>query len=162
MPSKVSAGLLMYKIKDNKLYVFLVHPGGPFWKNKDQGAWSIPKGELDEGEVNKENLLKTAIREFKEEIGLDIDPNTKFITLNSIKQKSGKTVHAWAFESDWHGLLMCSSYVKVEYPYKSGKLIKIPEIDKAEFFNPEIAKKKINPAQVELIERLEKYLEEKK
>ncbi len=151
---KVSSGLVMYKLNP-ELKVFLVHPGGPFWKDKDEGAWSIPKGELE----NSDNILETAIREFKEETGI-ILPNKKedYVYLGETTQKSGKVVHAYAFEGDWHGLLMCQSFVEIEYPYKSGKYIKIPEIDKANFFSVEEAKKKINPAQFKLIQNLSEKL----
>ena len=152
---KESAGLLMYKIEKNILKVFLVHPGGPFWKNREEGAWSIPKGEIEDGE----DLLETAKREFKEEVGFDA--KEEFISLGEIQQKAGKIVHAWAFEGDWSGLLMCQSYVEIEWPLRSGKKIKIPEVDKARFFSIEDAKKKINQAQKELIERLEEYLNQK-
>ena len=153
---KISAGLLMYRFKDSKLEVLIVHPGGPYWKNKDEGAWSIPKGEVEENE----DFLEAAKREFKEEIG--ISPNSeKFISLGEIKQKAGKIVYAWAFESDWHGLLMTQIYIEIEYPPKSNKFIKIPEIDKASFFTINIAKKKINPAQKEFIDKLEKILMER-
>ncbi len=142
---KTSSGLLMYKTKNNQIYVFLAHPGGIFWKNKDEGAWSIPKDEVNEGE----DLLETAKREFKEEIGIKSEGN--FISLGEIKQKAGKIVHAWAFEGDWNGLLMCQSYVEIEI---KGRKMKIPEIGKASFFSIEEAKKKINPAQKEFIERM--------
>ncbi len=144
----------MYKFdKEKKLRLFLVHPGGPFWKDKDIGAWSIPKGEID-GEDGKD-LLETAKREFREETGI-IPPkeDEKYFYLGEIEQKNKKIVHAWAFEGDWSGLLMCQSFVEIEWPYKSGKKIKIPEVDRAEFFTIEKTKEKINPAQFELIERL--------
>lgn len=149
---KVSAGLIMYKVTDEKLKVFLIHPGGPFWKNKDFGAWSIPKGEPDEGE---KDLLAVARREFDEEIGVaSPTEKEKYISLGDITQKSGKVVHAWAFEGDWNGLLMCRSFVDVEWPEKSRKIIKIPEVDRAGFFSIENTKERINPAQFELVERL--------
>lgn len=144
----------MYKFKDNQLKVFLVHPGGPFWKDKDEGAWSIPKGEVDLS--SNETLLQTAIRELKEETGIDLskkNPN-EFINLESITQKSGKVVHCFAVEGDWSGLLITSSYVSMEYPPNSKKFIKFPEVDKASFFPIEQAKKKINSCQAELIDRL--------
>ena len=163
MPSKTSAGLLMYKIKDNRVFVFLVHPGGPYWKDKERGSWSIPKGEIDEHNGESNDFLKTAIREMKEETGIaPPKENTHCLYLNTIKQKSGKTVHAWTFEGDWHGLLMCQSFVEIEYPNKSGKIIKIPEVDKADFFSVKKAKEKINPAQIPFLERLENYLRESK
>ena len=142
----------MYRFRP-ELEVFIVHPGGPFWKNKDESSWSIPKGELEEGE----DLLSAAKREFMEETGLKIDSES-FIQLGNVTLKSGKIVHAWAFEGDWSGLLMCQSYMNLEWPPRSGKLIKFPEVDKASFFSPEIAKKKINPAQRELIDKLEAVL----
>jgi predicted NUDIX family NTP pyrophosphohydrolase len=121
---KMSCGLLMYKFLHGELRVFIAHPGGPFWKDKEKGAWSIPKGEPDEGE---EYLLEVAKREMKEETGI-IAPsdNSKYIELGSIVQKSGKEVYAWAFEGDWFGLLICSSYAEVEWPYKSGKIKRLP------------------------------------
>ncbi len=158
---KTSAGLLMYKIKDNNLLVFLVHPGGPFWKNKDEHAWSIPKGEADNNAKNEKELFEAARREFKEETGIEINKDIEFIYLQNIKQKSGKVVHCWAFEGDWSGLLMCQSFAEIEWPFKSGKFIKIPEVDKAGFFSIEQAKRKLNPAQIELIDRLQEYLKNK-
>lgn len=157
---KKSAGLLLYKEYENKLRVFLVHPGGPFWKNKDLGAWSIPKGEIEEGEINK---LEVAKRELKEEtgIGLFSKKEEEFMYLESIIQKSGKEVFCWAIEADWSGLLICSSYVELEYPLRSKKIIKFPEVDKANFFSLETARKKINPAQVHFIDRLELFLEKR-
>lgn len=149
---KISAGLLMYKINDDKLKVFLVHPSGLFWKNKDKNAWTIPKGEVE----NNEDFFETAKREFFEETGIKVKANN-FIELGNIKQKSGKIVHAWAFEGDWLGLLK-QNMIEVEFPFKSGKKIKVPEIDKAGFFSVEEAKEKINPRQFEFIERLKKEL----
>lgn len=138
----------MYKIINNELKVFIAHPGSPFWKAQDVGAWSIPKGEPNENEP----LLNAAIREFKEETG--IDAHAPFIELGKVQQKSGKLVHCWAFEGDWSGLLATTTYVNMEYPPRSKKFIKFPEIDRAGFFTLEEAKKKINPAQIELIARL--------
>lgn len=152
---KESAGLLMYKVVDHKLKVFIVHPGGPIWKDKDEGCWSVPKGEISEKDNG--NFFQTAIREMKEETGIDAKDHD-FIELGFIVQKSGKKVHCWAFEGDWSGLLMCSSYAHIEWPYRSGKKIAIPEVDKAGFFDSSIAKNKVNPAQAELIVRLEKLI----
>lgn len=153
--AKTSAGLLMYKLNEGKLKVFIVHPGGPFWKDKEKGAWSIPKGELEDNE----EMIDCAVREMKEETGIDVS-GKEFIELGSVVQKSGKKVYCWAFEGDWIGLLICRSYAEIEWPYKSGKKIKIPEIDRADFFEAEKAKLKINPAQKEFIERLEEKLKE--
>jgi len=155
---KVSAGLLMYKFdkkgKEGRdfLKVFLVHHGGPYWKNKDERAWSIPKGLVNEGE----SLLDAAKREFEEETGIKI--KLPLISLGSVKQKSGKEVHSWAFEGDWTGFLMKQSMIEIEFPYKSGKKIKVPEVDKAGFFPISVAKKKIILAQAEFIDRLVKKL----
>ncbi len=155
---KTSAGILIYKFVHSKLHVFIVHPGGPFWKDKDEGAWSIPKGEIN----NEEQLLETAKRELEEETGINPPKEeSRYISLGNITQKSGKIVHAWAFEGDWSGLLMCKSYVKLENPPKSGRFITFPEIDKAGFFECEKAKKKLNSAQAELIKRLEEHLSKK-
>lgn len=142
----------MYRIKNNRAEFFLVHPGGPYWTNKD--IWGIPKGLVED----KENdLLKTAIREFKEETG--IEPKEPYINLGTIEQKNGKTVHAWAFKGDCKDVSQIkSNFCEIEWPPNSGKIQKIPEIDKAEFFSSSIAKQKINPAQKEFINRLENDL----
>ena len=147
---KISAGLLMYRIKNNTLEIFLVHPGGPFSKNKDTDAWSIPKGEVNDNE----DLLDAAKREFEEEVGFK--PIGEFIPLDSIKQKSGKVVHAWAFEGNLpENFELKSNLVEVDV---YGKKQSFPEVDKAEFFSVDEAKIKINEAQEEFIERLEKSL----
>ncbi len=150
---KISAGLLMYRIKNNNLEIFLVHPGGPFWKGKEDGVWSIPKGEVEDGE----DFFECAKREFEEETGIKLKTE-KFIELGNVKQKSGKIVHAWAFENDyWSGLLR-QNIITVEFPYKSGRMIKIPEVDKAGFFNVDDAKRKMSPSQFEFVERLREIL----
>jgi len=142
----------MYKKNKGRLEIFLVHPGGPFWKDKDFGAWSIPKGEIDN---DNEEMLDVALRELNEETGVNVDKNkTDFLDLGEIKQKAGKIVHAFAFEGDWNGFFMKQSMIEIEWPPKSNKKLKIPEVDKAKFFNIETAKQKINLAQVELIDRL--------
>lgn len=147
-----SAGILLYRKKDSLIEVFLVHPGGPFWRGKEKGAWSIPKGEFTEGE----DPLTVAKREFNEETGQTIDGN--FVELTPIKQKGGKMVYAWAVEGDADAETIVSNTFKTEWPYKSGKWITIPEVDKAGWFSTEEAKEKINPAQAELIEDLMKRL----
>lgn len=147
--TKTSAGILMYRYKKQNLQVFLVHPGGPFWKNKEKGAWSIPKGEIEEGE----DKLKAAIREFEEEIGETISGN--FLELGFIIQRAGKQVYAWAVKGDWEdGKKPQSNTIAIEWPPKSGRTIEIHEVDKAHFFDIIEAKEMINPAQVELIDRL--------
>jgi predicted NUDIX family NTP pyrophosphohydrolase len=153
MPVNISAGLLMYTFYEGKLKIFLVHPGGPFFKNKNNGYWSIPKGLI---EVN-ENLLDAAKREFEEETG--IVPGGEFIPLGTVIQKNNKTVHAWAFKTEGEKEVeVKSNLFEIEWPPKSGRKQKFPEIDKGEFFTEETAKEKINPAQVDFIERLKIYL----
>jgi len=152
---KVSAGLLMYQRKKSFVEFFLVHPGGPFWKDKDLGAWTIPKGEVGKGE----DLLECAKREFEEETG--IKSFGEFISLGEIRQKAGKIVHCWAFENDknfWKGFLMKQNFIEIEWPPRSGKKIKIPEVDKAGFFDFETASRKINSAQKEFLDRLQENL----
>jgi predicted NUDIX family NTP pyrophosphohydrolase len=145
---RTSAGILLYRKKNNFIEVFLVHPGGPFWKNKDKGAWSIPKGEF----TKDEDPLTVAKREFNEETGQTVDGD--FVPLTPIKQKGGKMVYAWAVEGDADAEQIVSNTFKQEWPYKSGKWITIPEVDKAGWFGVEEAKEKMNPAQLELIEDL--------
>jgi len=145
---KQSAGILLYRKKESELQVFLVHPGGPFFKNKDMGAWSIPKGEF----LDDEDPLAAAKREFKEETGQSIDGN--FIPLNPVTLKSGKIVYAWAVEGDLDHENIFSNLFEMEWPPKSGKKQSFPEIDRAEWFDVEIAKQKINSGQVGLIESL--------
>lgn len=147
-----SAGLLLYRRTDDGLEVFLAHPGGPFWKNRDEGAWTIPKGVVDEGE----DPLSAARREFEEETG--IRPEGEFLPLGSIRQKAGKRVHAWAWEGDADPERVESNVMRVEWPRGSGRWLTFPEVDRCAWFDPATAKKKINPAQAELIERLEERL----
>ena len=126
----------------------LVHPGGPLWKNKDIGAWTIPKGEFGPNE----DPLTAAQREVREELGFC--PGGEFLALTPIKQKAGKIVHAWAVESDWDTSTLKSNTFSLAWPPKSGKVQEFPEIDRAEFFEIGIAKPKINPAQIPLLEEL--------
>lgn len=152
MPS-ISAGLLMYRQgRDGKLQVLLVHPGGPFWTNKDDGAWTIPKGEVNTGE----DLLATAKREFAEETG--VAPTGEFRPLGPVKQKGGKTVHAWALEGDLDTAAIRSNTFTMEWPPRSGKRVEFPEIDRAAFFDLATARKKINPAQAAWFDQLETML----
>ena len=149
---KVSAGLLLYRFREAKLQFLLVHPGGPFWRNKDAGAWSIPKGELMPGE----EPLTAAKREFEEELGLK--PEGRFIELTTIEQKGGKTVHAWAVEGEFDPGTLKSNYFSVEWPPRSGRQQQFPEIDRAEWFDHAHAKSKINPAQLPWLQSLEQIL----
>lgn len=149
---RTSAGILLYRKTNNYIEIFLVHPGGPFWKGKDKGAWSIPKGEF----ANDEDPLTVAKREFFEETGQTIDGN--FIGLNPIQQKGGKMVYAWAVEGNADADNIVSNTFKQEWPYKSGQWITIPEVDKAGWFSMEEAKEKMNAAQVEFVEELVRRL----
>ncbi|MBE8726198.1 NUDIX hydrolase [Flavobacterium hungaricum] len=142
---KQSAGILLYKFVDKTVFFFLVHPGGPFWKNKDLESWSIPKGEF----TDDEEPLDAAIREFKEETGFEVDGD--FIKLEHVKLKSGKIVHAWAVDFDLDEALLKSNNFEMEWPPKSGKLESFPEVDKGEWFQTDDALKKINPAQADFI-----------
>ena len=145
----------MYRWKKGQLEVFLAHPGGPFFKSKDEGHWTIPKGEVDEGE----SLLNTARREFQEEVG--IEPHGEFLSLGSIRQKGGKIVHAWAFEGDCaDGHQFRSNTFLLEWPPKSGRFVDVPEVDRAEFFPLDVARKKIKETQQPLLDRLEAALKE--
>ena len=146
--AKQSAGILLYRIVDGQLQVFLVHPGGPFFKNKDEGSWSIPKGEFAEDE----NPLDAAKREFMEETGQLLNGN--FIELTPIRQKGGKIVYAWAVEGDIDHETIVSNTFEIEWPPRSGKKQTFPEIDQAAWFDIEMAKVKINAAQVGLINEL--------
>ena len=146
--AKTSAGILLYRMRNKFLEVFLVHPGGPFWAKKDEGAWSIPKGEFDDGE----DPLKAARREFQEETGLA--PDGKFIELNPIRQKSGKFVYAWAIEGDIDPTKISSNNFEMEWPPRSGKMRSFPEVDKADWFTLDKAKRKMNAGQVALLDDL--------
>jgi len=145
---KKSAGILLFRKLGRDCELFLVHPGGPFWKNKDEGAWSIPKGEFTE----EEDALAAAKREFKEETGVNC--NGKFIKLASVKLKSGKIVYAWALEKDIDPAKIKSNLFEMEWPPKSGKWQSFPEIDRGAWFTPATAKQKINPAQATFIDEL--------
>jgi predicted NUDIX family NTP pyrophosphohydrolase len=142
----------MYRICSGGAQVLLAHPGGPFFRNKDQGAWSIPKGEVGPDE----DLLEAARREFEEETGLK--PSGPFAALTPVKQSGGKAVHAWAFEGDCEPTTIVSNTFTMEWPPRSGRQVEFPEIDKCEFFDLYAARRKINPAQVSLIDELEEML----
>ena len=151
--AKISAGLLMYKVVLNEPVYFLVHPGGPYFKNKQAGYWTIPKGAPQKNEP----LLEAAKREFFEETG--IRPEPPYITLESIQQKGGKTVHAWAFEGDWAASKgISSNHFEIEWPPRSGKRQHFPEIDEAQWVNESNAMLLINEAQQAFIKRLKTIL----
>ena len=145
---RLSAGLLMYRVKAGAVQVLLAHPGGPYFVNKDEQAWSIPKGEPDA----EEDLLATAQREFEEETG--VKPQGPFIPLKPIQQKGGKIVHAWAFLGDCDTRAISSNTFTMEWPPRSGKQQEFPEIDRAEFFDLATAKKKIKAGQDALLDEL--------
>jgi predicted NUDIX family NTP pyrophosphohydrolase len=147
--SKTSAGLLMYRKKQGRLEVLLVHPGGPYFQNKDEGAWTIPKGEITEGE----DLLERARIEFEEELGIVAQGN--WMELGSVKQKGGKTVHAWAFAGDLDDdFKLASNSFEMVWPPRSGKMQRFPEVDRASFFPVDEARKRINAAQTVFLDRL--------
>jgi len=148
-----SAGILVYRFENNVLKVFLVHPGGPFWKNKEAGAWTIPKGEFAEDE----SPLEAAVREVKEETGHVISGN--FIELGSIRQKNGKRVFAWAIEGDLDANNITSNHFEIEWPPRSGKKASFPEVDRAAWFSLADAKEKILPSQWPLLEELRSLLQ---
>ena len=142
---KQSAGLLLYRNHNEKLEVFLVHPGGPLWAKKDSGAWSIPKGEFDE-----EDPFLAAKREFQEETGSEV-PQGEYFPLTQVKQKSGKIVHAWAVEGELDAEHIHSNEFEMEWPPRSGKFQAFPEINKAAWFSVEEALQKINTGQISLL-----------
>lgn len=155
MPKK-SAGLLPYRFRAGNLEVFLVHPGGPYWAKKDLGAWSIPKGEYEPGE----DPLTAARREFQEETGCEAAG--EFMPLSALKQPSGKIISAWAFAGNCDPEALTSQTFEIEWPPHSGQPQKFPEVDRAGWFSPEIAKGKILRGQRGFIEELEALLDRKK
>jgi predicted NUDIX family NTP pyrophosphohydrolase len=146
--AKISAGLLMYRIPSSGLEVLLVHPGGPFWAGKDQGAWFVPKGEIEPGESE----MAAAEREFEEETG--IRPAGPYLSLGSVKHKSGKTVIAWAFAGTCNPAEVKSNTFTMEWPPRSGKQAEFPEVDRAEFFTVAQARARMHAQELELVERL--------
>ncbi len=151
---KTSSGILIYKKVGGKLKVFIVHPGGPFWKGKDERAWDFPKGEVDSGE----DLLDAGIRELKEETGIDFSNKNRneFISLGNVVRKDGKTVHIFAIEGDWSGIFMGKSWVTMRT--NDGKKIKFLEVDKAGFFSIEEVRKKVFISLIVFLDRLEEKL----
>ena len=152
---RVSAGLLMYRVRGPELEVFIAHPGGPWFPHRDHDVWTIPKGELEPGE----ETFAAALREFEEEVG--IKPHGPFIELGSIRQKGGKTVHAWAFAGDWdEGEPLRSNRFSLEWPPGSGRLQEFPEVDRAGFFSIPDARERMKITQHPLLERLMEVLGE--
>lgn len=145
---KTSAGLLVYRLREGRLQVFLAHPGGPFWARKDLGAWSLPKGEF----IEPEDPLEAARREFQEETGFDLEG--PFEPLTPRKQSTGKIVHAWAVEGDFDPRQIRSNTFLLEWPKGSGRQKEFPEIDRADWFDLEEAKRRILPGQAGFLDEL--------
>lgn len=147
-----SAGILMYHVHDGRLEVLLVHPGGPFWRNKDAGAWSIPKGEVDEGEDD----ATAARREFEEELGTA--PEGDLIPLGEVRQRSGKRVRAFALEGDLDAEAAHSMTFEMEWPPRSGRMASFPEVDRAAWFDLDAARGKLIGGQLPLLDRLAEHV----
>lgn len=152
MSDKTSAGLLLFRRRGGSVEVLLVHPGGPFWKDKDWGAWSIPKGEFDDGEPP----LEAARREFEEETGSAA--SGPYMPLAPLRQKSGKVIHAWAAEGDLDASAIRSNTFSLEWPPRSGRRQTFPEVDRAEWFDPDEALRRIHPGQAPFLSELREHL----
>jgi len=155
----VSGGVLLFRRRDGGLEVLLAHPGGPYWANRDAGAWTLPKGVAEAGEA----LEAVAVREFAEETGFDLttiaaEPGRPPIPLGDVTLKSGKVVHGWAVEGDLDPEKATSNDAEVEWPPRSGKRIKVPEIDRVAWFEPDEARRRAHPAQAAFVDRLEAAL----
>jgi predicted NUDIX family NTP pyrophosphohydrolase len=151
---KLSAGILLFRrAEDGSVEVLLAHPGGPLWAAKDVGAWSIPKGEADDGETRPEDLLAVARREFQEETG-HAPPDSPTIELGEVRLKSGKVIHGWAVEGALDPATATSTTFELEWPPRSGRRRTYPEIDRVAWSTPDQARERLNPAQVPFVERL--------
>ena len=153
MAKKNSAGILLHRLRGSRIEVFLVHPGGPFWAKKDAGAWSIPKGEFEAGQ----DPLEAAKREFKEETGFAVEGN--FIELTPVTQPGRKVVYAWAVMGDCEAESIKSNTFSLEWPPRSGKRKEFPEVDRAGWFTPEVAREKISKGQLNFLEELKRKIE---
>ena len=153
MAKKNSAGILLHRLRGSRIEFFLVHPGGPFCAKKDAGAWSIPKGEFEVGQ----DPLEAAKREFKEETGFAVEGN--FIELTPVKQPGGKVVYAWAVMGDCEAESIKSNTFSLEWPPRSGKRKEFPEVDRAGWFTPEVAREKISKGQLNFLEELKRKIE---
>ncbi len=146
-----SAGIMLFRFVEGAPEVLLIHPGGPYWTKKDEGAWSIPKGEAEEDE----DLRDCALREMGEELGPAVAVDAAgLLELGTVRQKGGKVVHAWAAEADFDPAQLDSNTFTMEWPPRSGQQREYPEADRAEWLDPEAAKRKINPAQAAFVDRL--------
>jgi predicted NUDIX family NTP pyrophosphohydrolase len=152
VPPKISAGLILFRRRSGSIEVLLAHPGGPFWAGKDEGAWTIPKGEPEDGE----DVLAAARREVEEETGAR--PDGTFIPLDPVRQHSGKTVYAFAVESEFDPAALRSNLFEMEWPPRSGRRQSFPEVDRAEWFTMAIAGRKILSGQAPLLRQLEERL----
>ena len=148
---KTSAGILLFRIRERRLEVLLVHAGGPYWSKKDRGAWFVPKGEVE----TEEDLLVAARREFTEETTLAAQG--ELVPLGSVAHKSGKIVHAWAFQGDCDPMSVRSNTFKMEWPPRSGLIGEFPEVDRADFFDVANARNKMHRDEFELVERLDTW-----
>jgi predicted NUDIX family NTP pyrophosphohydrolase len=151
--AKRSAGILLYRLRDDQPEVLLVHPGGPFWAKRDLGAWSLPKGEYEEGEDPR----ACAIREFSEELGV-ADMPTDLVELGVVRQAGGKEVTAWAARGDVDPSTVSSNTFTMEWPPRSGELREFPEVDRAEWVDSAQAREKLIPAQAAFVDRLLAHL----
>jgi predicted NUDIX family NTP pyrophosphohydrolase len=151
---KLSAGLLLYRRSGDDIQVLVAHPGGPIWARRDAGAWSLPKGAANE----REDLLAAARREFEEETGTALDAAAPTIELGTIVQKGGKVVYAWAVEGDLDPAAAHSNEFEAEWPPRSGRRERFPEIDRVAWFDPDEARRRIKPTQAPFIDRLEATL----
>lgn len=151
---RLSAGILLFREREGQLQVLIGHPGGPFWAKKQEGAWSVPKGLVEQDE----DPAQTALREFEEETGFALDP-AALLPLGSVVLKSGKEVVAWGVEGDLDPAAAASNTVTVEWPRGSGRLLEFPEVDEVRWCSPEEAMTLLNPAQRPLVERLQKSLD---
>jgi predicted NUDIX family NTP pyrophosphohydrolase len=149
MPKR-SAGILLYRVRGDTVEVLLVHPGGPFWATRDLGAWTIPKGEYEQGE----EPLAAARREFREETGHEPPATDGLLELGTVRQRGGKVITAWAAEGDLDPDAIASGTFELEWPPRSGNRQAFPEVDRAGWFDPDTARQKLLPAQAELVDRL--------
>jgi predicted NUDIX family NTP pyrophosphohydrolase len=147
---RISAGLLLYRLGRGGLEVLIAHPGGPMWSRRDEGSWTLPKGLADDGE---RDLLEVARREFAEETG-HVAPAGAALSLGEVRLRSGKVVHAWAIEGDLDPASAASNEFDLEWPKGSGRLIRVPEVDRVAWFAPDEARRRLNPTQAAFVDRL--------